>query len=75
MQKFGYEALVANRIDENLKNQMHKDGDLEFMWEGTDLGTVTPLLTHVLYDHYDFPLIFNPRTSYDFMNGNNDQVL
>jgi hypothetical protein len=61
MQKFGYEALVINRIDENFKKQMQQNGDLEFMWTGADLGVQTPILTHVLYAHYDMPQIINPN--------------
>lgn len=61
MQKFGYEALVINRIDENFKKQMQQTADLEFMWEGADLGAQRAILTHVLYAHYDMPPVINPK--------------
>jgi hypothetical protein len=61
MQKFGYEVLVINRIDERLKlEELHLEGNLEFMWEGADLGSQTAILTHDLYDHYAIPQTLNP---------------
>jgi hypothetical protein len=73
MQKFGYEALVINRIDEDFKKQMQLDGNLEFMWEGADLGSQAAVLTHVLYDHYEMPGFINPKSRKDCWKvGNED---
>mmetsp|Transcript_23121 Transcript_23121/g.41264 ORF Transcript_23121/g.41264 Transcript_23121/m.41264 type:complete len:1044 (+) Transcript_23121:18-3149(+) len=73
MQKFGFEELVINRIDERFKEQIRESGDLEFMWEGADMGRQAPILTHVLYDHYDFPPILNPKLgSYCWRKGTED---
>ncbi|CAG9313475.1 MAN2A2_1 [Blepharisma stoltei] len=62
--KFGYEYLVTNRIDVNFKEQLFKEKNIEFIWEGVNFGHNESILLHNLYDHYIFPDFFhhdNPR--------------
>ncbi|CAG9333696.1 MAN2A1 [Blepharisma stoltei] len=58
--KLGFEYLVINRISKPLKKIWRRKNNLEFLWEGSDLGSNNTIFTHILYDHYDFPDILHP---------------
>ena len=36
--KFGYDFLVINRVSDIWKEVLIQDGNLEFVWAGSDLG-------------------------------------
>ncbi len=75
MSKMGYEFLVINRIDQRLKNQMKEDASLEFIWEGSDIGGDNKILTHVLYDHYEYPKAFLQHSNEYCLGGSNDATI
>jgi hypothetical protein len=72
LQKFGYEALVIHRIDNRFKRQMSKDGNLEFIWAGADLGSQTGILTHTLYNSFSIPNEINPLNPSSCWNESNN---
>jgi len=43
----------------NFRNQLIKEGNLEFVWEGVNFGDYESIFVHNLYEHYDFPEMFN----------------
>ena len=60
LQSFGYRYLVGSRIDIEVRETLKHDGNLEFLWQGSDLGQTGPLFTHILPDSYNFPRLLNP---------------
>ena len=71
-EKFGYEYLVINRIDTELRDQLRREKSLEFLWKGANIGTTNGIFTHVLYEHYDPPEMLNPQNSAQCLRGNYD---
>lgn len=74
--KFGYEFLVVNRININFREQLIKEGDIEYVWEGVNYGNNESIFTHNLYDHYDPPLMLHPFKNHCFTRSvMSDEVL
>ncbi|CAG9324132.1 aman-3 [Blepharisma stoltei] len=74
--KFGYEYHVINRIDTAFKRQLISEGNLEFVWYGSNLGQNESIFTHVLYEHYSPPRILHPWDPfYCFGNGDLTQEI
>jgi len=55
----GFQALVINRIHHDVKKQFKQQRHMEFLWRGTDVGTNSDMLTHVLHTHYSAPQGFD----------------
>ena len=72
MSKMGYEYLIINRIDQRFKNQLIDEASLEFVWEGSDIGGDNKILTHLLYDHYEYPKAFLKNSKDYCLSGSND---
>ncbi|CAG9332642.1 MAN2A2_10 [Blepharisma stoltei] len=68
---FGYEFLVINRVNYRYKEQLIEDGNLEFIWKGSEIGDNHMIFTHLLYDHYDYPSLFNINSN-DYCNATKD---
>jgi len=51
----GFDALVINRIHHSLKDVFKSRKQMEFIWQGADVGTNTDMFTHVLHTHYSAP--------------------
>ena len=52
----GYEALVVNRLHFRVKQQFKSEKHMEFFWKGANVGKdASPLLTHILAEHYRTP--------------------
>lgn len=74
-QNFGYRYLVGNRIDIEIRESLKRDSNLEFLWEGSDMGDFPGMLTHILPDSYNFPRLLNPYESgncWDYPRNNPD---
>ncbi|CAG9323240.1 MAN2A2_5 [Blepharisma stoltei] len=67
--KFGYEFLVTNRINVGLRDELRRDGNIEFLWEGVNFGHNESIFTHNLYDHYDPPQVLHPYKNHCFGYG------
>ena len=56
--KLGYEALIGNRISDNLKNKMRKEVGYNFIWEGHQVDkekNKSNVLAHILQFFYFLP--------------------
>lgn len=75
MAKMGYEYFLINRIDQRFKNQLIEEAGLEFIWEGSDLGGDNKILTHILYDHYEYPKAFLQHSKDYCLSGSDEEKI
>lgn len=58
--QFGFQYFVGNRIDQSFKEGLKSESALEFIWQGSGLGSQTEILAHILPESYSFPSTLNP---------------
>ena len=58
--KFGFQYFVGNRINYKVKNELKRQKALEFLWNGSKLGSESSIFTHILPESYGFPSDLNP---------------